>query len=63
MGLTSGSEAIATFGFAPDGRLVIGTVGSFKVPGVGNVNLTGKDEDLIIVLKMRLMVFSLRLIM
>lgn len=48
VGLTTGSEVIDTFGFAPDGRLVIGTVGSFQVPGPNHTTLSGKDEDLIV---------------
>jgi PKD repeat protein len=36
------NEAIDAIGFAPDGRLVISTTGSFNVPGA-----SGADEDLI----------------
>ncbi len=41
--LRSGSEDIDSIGFMPDGRLVISTIGSFGVQGIG-----GRDEDLII---------------
>jgi hypothetical protein len=41
-GLTSNGEDIDAIDFAPDGRLIISTVGSYSVPGV-----SGRDEDLI----------------
>ncbi|MCP4944176.1 MAG: hypothetical protein GY924_19650, partial [Planctomycetaceae bacterium] len=41
VGLSSNGEDLDAIGFAPDGRLLISTVGSFKVPGV-----SGKDTDL-----------------
>ena len=41
-GLTTSGEDIDAIDFAPDGRLVISTVGSYSVPGV-----SGNDEDLI----------------
>ena len=43
VGLTTNSEDIDAMTVAPDGRLVISTIGSFSVPGV-----SGADEDLII---------------
>ncbi|MEZ4771002.1 MAG: hypothetical protein R2844_21610 [Caldilineales bacterium] len=42
VGLTTNSEDIDTVGFAPDGQLIISTVGSFSVNGV-----SGNDEDLV----------------
>lgn len=41
-GLTTNGEDIDALDFAPDGRLVVSTVGSYSVPGV-----SGNDEDLI----------------
>ncbi|RIK33327.1 MAG: hypothetical protein DCC55_35185, partial [Chloroflexi bacterium] len=43
VGLTTNDEDIDAFGFTPDGRLVVSTLGSFSVPG-----LSGTDEDLIV---------------
>jgi len=43
VGLATGNEDIDTFGFAPDGRLLISTYGRVNVPGV-----SGRDEDLLI---------------
>ena len=42
VGLTTNNEDIDTVGFAPDGRLILSTVGSFRVAGV-----RGNDEDLV----------------
>ncbi|MFZ0548791.1 MAG: hypothetical protein WAM60_25295, partial [Candidatus Promineifilaceae bacterium] len=42
VGLTTNAEDIDAIGFAPDGRLLISTVGSFSVSGA-----SGVDEDLI----------------
>ena len=42
VGLTANSEDIDTVGFAPDGRLLVSTTGSFSVNGV-----SGNDEDLV----------------
>jgi len=42
VGLTRSAEDIDAVGFAPDGRLLISTTGSFSVPGI-----SGSDEDLI----------------
>ena len=42
VGLTRGGEDIDAIGFTPDGRLVVSTVGSFKVSGV-----KGSGNDLI----------------
>jgi hypothetical protein len=43
VGLTTSAEDIDAIGFAPNGKLVISTLGSFGVTGV-----SGNDEDLII---------------
>jgi hypothetical protein len=43
VGLTTSSEDIDAIGFAPDGKLVISTNGSFGVTGV-----SGNDEDLLV---------------
>ncbi len=42
VGLTTNNEDLDTIGFAPDGKLVISTVGSFSVTGA-----SGNDEDLV----------------
>ena len=42
VGLTTNGEDIDAIDFAPDGRLIVSTVGSFNVPGT-----SGIDEDLI----------------
>ena len=42
VGLTRNSEDIDAVGFAPDGRLLISTTGSFSVPGA-----SGADEDIV----------------
>ncbi len=42
VGLSADGEDIDAIDFAPDGRLVISTLGSYSVPGV-----SGNDEDLI----------------
>jgi len=42
VGLTTNDEDIDAIGFAPDGRLLISTLGSFSVTGA-----SGNDEDLI----------------
>jgi hypothetical protein len=42
VGLTTTAEDIDTIGIAPDGRLIISTVGNPSVPGV-----SGQDEDLL----------------
>lgn len=43
-GLTKGAEDIDALGFAADGKLIVSTIGSAKVPGIsGDV----KDQDLI----------------
>ncbi len=42
VGLTKGGEDIDAIGFAPDGRLLVSTLGSVRAPGV-----SGRDEDLI----------------
>jgi hypothetical protein len=42
VGLTTNSEDIDTVGFAPDGRLLISTTGSFSVTGA-----SGDDEDIV----------------
>jgi uncharacterized protein YjiK len=44
VGLETDNEDIDSIGFAPDGRLVVSTRGSFNVGGGG---VTGQDEDLI----------------
>ncbi len=46
VGLTHGSEDIDALAFAPDGRLLISTIGSAKVNGV-NGEVKAKDEDLL----------------
>lgn len=43
VGLTRNGEDIDALGFAPDGKLVISTIGGFKVSGV-----SGADEDLLV---------------
>jgi hypothetical protein len=43
VGLSTTAEDIDAIGFAPDGKLVISTLGSFSVTGV-----SGNDEDLLI---------------
>jgi hypothetical protein len=42
VGLAADGEDVDTLGFAPDGRLLISTSGSFSVPGA-----SGADEDLV----------------
>jgi hypothetical protein len=46
VGLTKGGEDIDALGFAPDGRLLISTIGSAKVPGPAG-DIHAKDEDLL----------------
>ncbi|MCI0400316.1 MAG: hypothetical protein L0Z68_03310, partial [Gammaproteobacteria bacterium] len=49
VGLGGTSEDIDGIGFAPDGRLVVSTTGSFSVPdSTGLAPVSGKDEDLIV---------------
>jgi uncharacterized repeat protein (TIGR01451 family) len=43
VGLRAGKEDVDAIGFTPDGRLVVSTARSFRVPG-----LFGRDEDLIV---------------
>jgi hypothetical protein len=43
VGLSTNNEDIDAVGFAPDGRLVISTLGAFSVTGV-----SGEDEDLLV---------------
>ena len=47
-GLTRNGEDVDAVGFSPDGRLVVSTNQSFKVPRDGGGTLRGKDEDLIV---------------
>ena len=44
VGLTKGAEDIDALGFAPDGKLIISTIGTAKVPGIA---FDVKDQDLI----------------
>ncbi len=48
VGLMKGGEDVDAIGFAPDGRLVISTNASFKVPKTGGGKLLGTDDDLIV---------------
>lgn len=43
VGLSTNNEDIDAVGFAPDGRLVVSTLGAFSVTGV-----SGEDEDLLV---------------
>jgi hypothetical protein len=42
VGLTTSDEDVDALGFAPDGSLIVSTLGSFSVTGI-----SGADEDLI----------------
>jgi len=52
VGLTTGGEDIDAIGFAPDGRLLISTKGSFEIDDLNGEDdddeLEGKDEDLFV---------------
>lgn len=48
VGLADNNEDVDAFGFTPDGRLVVSTLGNFSVPGPGGTTVTGADEDLIV---------------
>ncbi len=48
MSLTTNNEDIDAIAFAPDGRLVISTIGSPNLPATGGGTVAGRDEDLFI---------------
>ncbi len=48
VGLKKGGEDVDAIGFTPDGRLVVSTNASFKVPKSGGGKLLGADDDLIV---------------
>ncbi len=48
VGLRKAGEDVDAIGFTPDGRLVVSTNASFKVPALGGGQLRGTDDDLIV---------------
>lgn len=48
VGLTTDNEDVDAIALAPDGRLVISTLGAFSVPGPAGAMLTGDDKDLLL---------------
>ncbi len=48
VGLKKGGEDVDAIGFTDDGRLVVSTNASFKVPKTGGGKMLGADDDLIV---------------
>jgi hypothetical protein len=48
VGLTADNEDVDALALAPDGRLVISTLGAFSAPGPSGSTITGDDKDLLI---------------
>ncbi|RIK39279.1 MAG: hypothetical protein DCC55_18600 [Chloroflexi bacterium] len=48
VGLTTDAEDVDAIALAPDGRLVISTLGKFSVPGPAGATITGDDKDLLV---------------